>query len=218
MLGATDYTDVDGNSMVHGYSADELAPKTVDPPVSVSVAGQETERTTTPWDLGVEWLGGAGNHREFREGDRITELLRSHSHYEGVRKRLRELCGRMYIGNRFVKEVFDYKLNGIEGVGKYIADYSTLASAGTTGNLAVTYLGSHSVDAEVVDRYPNGDFEVQIVVTNSSSLQSATRPPVIGYEDWYQDTVGSATDAFSEMTGIGRTTSQTIVWTERVSQ
>lgn len=113
---------------------------------------------------------------------------------------------------------FDYELAGVEGVGKYIVDYSTLATFGNTGNLAVTYLGSHDVQVDVIDQHANGDFEVRIIAKNTSSLQSATRPPVIGYEDWYQDSVGAATDALSEFTGIGRTTSQTIIWTERIAK
>lgn len=36
----------------------------------------------------------------------------------------------------------------------------------------------------------------------------ATRLPVIGYEDWYQDAARAAIDRFSELTGIGRIMSQ----------
>ncbi len=70
--------------------------------------------------------------------------------------------------------------------------------------------------AETIAQNPDGSYEVQFTATNSSSLQSATRPPVIGYKDWYMGTVGEATNEFSELTGIGRTTSQTITWTETV--
>lgn len=111
---------------------------------------------------------------------------------------------------------WDYRLTGIEGVGKYIVDYSTLLTGGATGNLAVTFLGSHTVDWEVIGQRPDGGYEVRITAENSSSLQSATRPPLIGYDDWYLGTVGEATNQFSEVTGFGKTTSQTIPWTETI--
>jgi hypothetical protein len=39
---------------------------------------------------------------------------------------------------------------------------------------------------------------------------------VIGYDEWYQDSVGAATDWFAETTGFGGTTTQTITWTETI--
>lgn len=167
----------------------------------------------SPWDVGWEWLTGEGNSREFQEPDEFTQLLRQHPHYQEMRERLSAQYDSLYVTWR---DDFNYELSGVEGVGKYVVDYSTLLTGGATGNLAVTYLGSHSVEAEVIGQRPDGGYEVRITATNTSSLQSATRPPVIGYEDWYRHTVGEATNQFSEATSIGRTTDQTLVWTETV--
>lgn len=173
------------------------------------------EASMSPWDVGWEWLTGEGNSREFQEQDEFTQLLRQHPHYQDLRAHLSAQYDALHVEWESGEE-YSYELSGVEGVGKYVADYSTLLTGGVTGNLAVTYLGSHRVKAEVIGRRPDGGYEVRITATNTSSLQSATRPPVIGYQSWYRDTVGEATSQFSEATGIGRTTDQTLVWTETV--
>lgn len=167
----------------------------------------------SPWDLGWEWLTGAGNSREFQEQDEFTQLLREHPHYQELREWLRTEYENLHVD---WEQERPYGLSGVEGVGKYVADYSTLLTGGTTGNLAVTYLGSHAVNLKVVGQRPDGGYEVRVTASNASSLQSATRPPLIGYESWYRDTVGEATNKLSEVTGVGRTTNQTLVWTETV--
>ncbi|MBX3094846.1 MAG: hypothetical protein KF680_09980 [Cryobacterium sp.] len=171
------------------------------------------ESQITPWELGVEWLGGEGNSREFFEGDDFTELLRQHPHYQDTLADLSSIYNQLFIG---WEGSSNYRLRGVEGVVKYIEDYSTLLTGGLTGNLAVTFLGSHTVGLEVIGQRPDGGYEVRVTASNASSLQSATRPPVIGYQEWYMSTVGEATNQFSEATGIGRTTEQTITWTETI--
>ena len=172
------------------------------------------ESTMSPWEVGWEWLTGQGNSREFEEKDEFTQLLRQHPHYQELREELSQQD--LYVGWKSNGGEYSYALSGVEGVGKYVIDYSTLLTGGRTGKLAVTYLGSHSVDVEVIGQRPDGGFEVRITAQNTSSLQSAIRPPVIGYHEWYLDTVGAAINQFSETTGIGRTTDQTIVWTETI--
>lgn len=109
-----------------------------------------------------------------------------------------------------------YNLSGIEGVGKYVKDYSTLATAGQTGNLIYTYLGSHSLQYSVscVDVQARIAV-VTFMVHNTSTMQSATRPPVIGYQEWYQNSVGKMTDKLFK-SGAGSETEQWIEWTETV--
>lgn len=67
----------------------------------------------------------------------------------------------------------------------------------------------------VVGQSADGSYEGRFTSTNASSLPSATRPPAIGFQDRYKESVGAATDWFSETTGIGNTTSQELTWTEK---
>lgn len=53
-----------------------------------------------------------------------------------------------------------------EGVSKYIKDYSTLITAGKTGNIAVTYLGSYKLQWRAdVD---GNTTVIHVTVTNSN--------------------------------------------------
>ena len=83
------------------------------------------------------------------------------------------------------------KLGGIEGVGLYIRDYSTLITGGLTGNLAVTYLGSYNLDWVAKPNAENGTISVTFSIYNTSTMQSASRPPILGYLPIWQKTVGS---------------------------
>lgn len=185
------------------------------------------EYDMTPWNLGTEWLSGKGNSREFHELDAFTQLLRQHPHYEGLREQLHTLVQTeqlsigMSTNNSRDEDDFielgvqtNYGLSGVEGVGKYVVDYSTLLTGGLTGNLAVTYLGSHNVDLDVIGQNPDGSYEVRFTASNQSTLESATRIPIVGYDHWYQNSIGEATKQFTEATGFARTTEQKIIWTE----
>jgi hypothetical protein len=185
------------------------------PPEAPPFPLARSEAHLTPWQLGVEWVTGKGNDRDFVETDDFTQLLRTHPRYEQIRAELNERSDSLFVGANGDP---DYELAGWDGVGKYVQDYSTLLTAGASGNLAVTYLGSHRIHWEVVGQRPNGDWEIEFTATNSSSLQSATGPPVLGYEPWYRDSIGAATDNISEVFGIGRETTQTIKWTETIER
>lgn len=171
-------------------------------------------REITPFELGVEWLTGIGpRHRDFKDGDSFTELLRQHEHIQQAKQRIKEDI-------RLKKIVIDqeytdhYQLNGVQGVGLYLKDYSTLATGGLTGNLAVTFLGSYRMKYTITEITPT-KAKVVFVVTNSSSMQSASRPPVIGYLDVWKNTVGKKINESFE-TGWGSTTTQTITWYEEI--
>jgi RHS repeat-associated protein len=178
------------------------------PPIPPSPEGGDS---ATPWDVGVEWLTGEGprNH-EFREGDNFTELLQTHDHIEDVRL---SIAGRLKVRN-YRRGEEDYYLGGIQGVPKYFVDYSTLLTGGTTGNLAVTYLGSYDLDYFIVgvDSYA-GTAEVRFHVFNESILSSATHPPLIGYTNWYLETVSPFIDGLVQTGPMSRVT-QNFWWDE----
>ena len=166
--------------------------------------------TVTPFQVGTEWLTGKGpRHRDFTNGDLFTEMLKKHEHIEDTRN--------MIINNVMnggaLKGTNPYKLGGIEGVGLYIRDYSTLITGGLTGNLAVTYLGSYNLDWVAKPNAENGTISVTFSIYNTSTMQSASRPPILGYLPIWQKTVGSMINKKFKK-GWGSITSQSFRWTE----
>lgn len=174
----------------------------------------KSNQDITPFELGVEWLTGVGpRRRDFKDGDTFTELLRQHEHIQKTKQDIKKaiITGEAGVDKTQTRP---YKLGGIQGVGLYVKDYSTLATGGLTGNLAVTFLGSYRMKYTITEITPT-KAKVVFVVTNSSSMQSASRPPVIGYLDIWKNTVGKKiNDSFE--TGWGSTTTQTITWYEEI--
>ena len=167
----------------------------------------------TPFDVGVEWLTGNGaRHRGFEPGDTFTEMLKQHDH---VKETVSIGIDRLRNGGK-LKDVNSYSLAGFQGVGKYIGDYSTLATAGQTGNLAVTYLGSYNLNYSITDiDVERRTARIHFTVNNGSSIQSATRPPVIGYTKAWREGPGKwINDAIQ--TGPMSKTTQTIRWSTTV--
>lgn len=168
-----------------------------------------SNKEITPWQLGVEWLSGNGpRHRDFTNGDLMTEMLRKHSHVQVTRD---IILSKMALGKTSLNGSNSYKLGGIRGIGLYLKDYSTLLTGGRTGNLAVTYLGSYNL------KYTAAAYHNTIIVSfnveNSSTMQSASRPPVLGYLPIWQQTAGKIINEKFE-TGWGSKTTQSFNWTE----
>lgn len=161
-------------------------------------------------DVGVEWLTGTGpRHRDFTNGDVFTEMLREHGHVLTTKESIPGM-----IANGKMRGNAPYDLSGILGVGKYIKDYSTLATFGVTGNLAVTYLGSYNLEWRVT-AVNGSSATIQFMVENSSTMQSAMRPPIIGYWPIWQRTAGAwINETFSS--GPGSKTSQKFIWTDTI--
>jgi hypothetical protein len=135
--------------------------------------------SASPWQVGWEWLTGTGPRvHNFTDGDPFTELLRHHQHIQDL---INDVCN----GKIPSHGNFSYNLDGPQGVPLYLRDYSTLFTGGTTGNLAVTYLGSYGLSYSET----NGILDIQ--VTNTSSIASATHPPVIGYTNWWNNNIGT---------------------------
>ena len=171
----------------------------------------ESSHTITPYRVGVEWLTGKGErNRTFVSGDVFTEMLRDHEHISKLKKKISKLIASGILGSKSS----DYKLSGIGGVGKYIKDYSTLLTFGLYGNLAATYLGSYGVSWSVI-KIEGHKASVLFEVNNSSTIQSGTRPPVIGYTKMWQNTIGKKlNDMFSS--GPMSPITQKFVWVEKI--
>jgi hypothetical protein len=175
----------------------------------------KSSREITPFELGVEWLTGKGpRHRDFTGGDLLTEMLKKHDHIENVRRKIKDDSQAGQIDSVEHRERYD--LSSILGVGKYIKDYSTLLTFGLTGNLAVTYLGSYELYWKILSVDANKKTAVvEFRVENSSTMQSASRPPIIGYYPIWQNTIGKTINEAFE-TGPGSETTQTIKWEETI--
>jgi RHS repeat-associated protein len=133
--------------------------------------------SASPWRVGWEWLSGWGPRtHNFTDGDPFTELLRHHQH---VQQLIDEICS----GKRGPSGNDPYGLHGLAGIPKYFRDYSTLLTGGTTGNLAVTYLGSYDLSYSVTKGV------LAIHVYNPSTIASATHPPYFGYTPWWNKNI-----------------------------
>jgi hypothetical protein len=110
----------------------------------------------------------------------------------------------------------NYELGGLGGVPKYIRDYSTLLMGGLTGNLAVTYLGSYGLNYEVISiDEESGAAKVHFSVSNYSTIESATHPPVIGYTEVWRENIGTPLNKYFSTGAMSKTT-QTVDWTETI--
>ena len=67
---------------------------------------------------------------------------------------------------------------------------TSLLHGGVTTNIAVTYLGGYNA------RYQISGSALHVQVTNSSNIQSATHPPVLGYTRWWAENVGERLDSW----------------------
>jgi len=122
---------------------------------------------------------------------------------------------RVSAGN-YNPDEMDYYLGGLQGVPKYAQDYSTLLTFGQTGNLAVTYLGSYDLDYYVTNvNTESGSADILFHIANESTLASATHPPVIGYTDFWEETITPFTNNLVQ-SGPMSTTTQSFWWTETI--
>ena len=178
-----------------------------------AVAPNSAGNNTSAWQLGVQWLTGNGPRvQNFGDGDPLTQTLQQHSHIQDTRN----LIADNIANGGDLKGNNNYALGGLQGVPKYLKDYSTLATGGLTGNLAVTYLGSYNLSYNVTEvNFENHTATVQFHVTNDSTINSATHPPVIGYTQTWNTYIGQPLNNFFSSGPMSKTT-QNFNWTETI--
>ncbi|MEO6909147.1 MAG: RHS repeat-associated core domain-containing protein, partial [Abditibacteriaceae bacterium] len=174
---------------------------------------------TSPWGTGWEWLTGTGSRSHtFRGGDSFTEMLKQHKHIQDVRQEIdSRLSSCQHQNETSFSLQRNYGLGGINGVPKYLKDYSTLLTGGETGNLAVTFLGSYQLYVRVrsID-YASHTAQLDFHVTNNSTIASGLRPPVLGYTSWWKEHVGKGLNE-SRKSGPLSKTRQEFFWSERLN-
>jgi hypothetical protein len=161
----------------------------------------ESGNGNNPWELGWSWLTGKGPTSQcFGPNDDFTRVYREHEHTQEALAFFanRTRTGEYELGHTLK---YDYSLGGFDGAWKYLQDYGTLSTAGLTGNLAYTFLGSHQVRMTPIRKNADGSVVWRYTAYNESDIESATHPPVIGYTDWWSDSVGSLVDKIVGDTG-----------------
>jgi hypothetical protein len=168
---------------------------------------------TNPWELGIQWLTGTGPRNQFfGPNDELTQLYREHDHVQDVIGFFDTWTrnGEYEIGHSYK---YDYALSGFDGVWKYLKDYSTLLTLGSTGNLAYTYMGSHTVRMTPIRENADGSVVWRYTAHNESDIESATHPPVVGYTEWWSDNIGAPLNDWVGSSGPMSPTRQTIDFT-----
>lgn len=150
--------------------------------------GKGSNKDISPWEEGWDWLTGQHEPtRYFGSGDQMTEQLRTHEAVIEARtnatRAIKDSCARDSHSTEVGDEHgINYELKGIEGIAKYVRDYSTLATFGLTGNLTATFLGSYHGCWNAQMECCQGKAALHFHITNRSGLTSATHLPVLGYD------------------------------------
>jgi RHS repeat-associated protein len=181
--------------------------------------------SVNPFELGVEWLTGLGpRHRDFKDGDAFAEQMRSHNHIQTkIKEVTNAVTGKCNSDCKYTgpysppRSTSSYNLGGIEGVAKYLGDYSNLLTFGAFGNLSVTFTGSYGATFTVknIDCCKNSA-DLEIVMNNTSHAASALRPPVLGYTDWWQTHIAPLVNQLFQ-SGPGSPTTQKVTLTEKLT-
>jgi hypothetical protein len=151
--------------------------------------------------------------RYFTGSSQFTQDLARHHGIQAARDAAIELLssGTAEEGKEYD---FSYSLAGVMGAFKYIRDYAVISTGGMFfGNLSATFLGSYlgtykltNIDNEA------GTATITFHVWNHSSLESATRLPVVGYMKSFP--LRSLLE--SRETGWTRTVTQNFDWSETI--
>jgi RHS repeat-associated protein len=181
--------------------------------------------TVTPFELGIEWLTGLGpRHRDFKDGDAFAEQMRSHNHIQTqIREVTNTVTGKCNSDCKYrgpyspPRSTSSYNLGGVEGVAKYLGDYSNLLTFGAFGNLAVTFTGSYSATftAKNIDCCTK-TADLEIVLNNTSHAASALRPPILGYTDSWQTHIAPMVNRLFQ-SGPGSPTTQKVTLTKKLT-
>lgn len=183
-------TDIDQGRPLSSGSARgiQIARKSACDKVTNEQGSSTSNKDISPWKEGWDWLTGKHpGKRYFGLGDKMTEQLRKHTAVNKARTNALRLIKKACAIDSDSTELSDEdgienSLGGLEGVGKYLQDYSSLATFGLTGNLTATFLGSYHGCWSARMRCCDAKAAVHFHIENKSGLTSATHFPVLGYD------------------------------------
>ncbi|MFF9847670.1 ALF repeat-containing protein [Streptomyces litmocidini] len=150
----------------------------------------------TPFELGWSWLTGGGDRSQcFGPNDEFTKIYRDHPWTNEALGFFADMVrsGDYQLGHTYM---YDYSLAGFQGL-KWLRDAGATQPAdgfltGYTGNSAYAFLGSQQIRMTPIRKNADGSVVWRYTAYSEQSIESATRPPVIGYQDWYKETAGKA--------------------------
>ncbi|MFJ2825800.1 hypothetical protein ACIO7M_32500 [Streptomyces toxytricini] len=164
------------------------------------------ESNDNPYDLGFAWVSGLGSrHRDYHDGDEMTELIKSSVSMEQLRADTLAQWNRDGSGEGQVS----YSISEGGKVGALKKLFGTDLPAIATGDrehLGEAFMGSYSVKYDVKGQDPDGSLVVEYTLENDTSNESFLH--FVGYYDWLEKT--------NKEEGTFSTVSQTIKWTERI--
>ncbi|ROQ88996.1 hypothetical protein EDE04_7391 [Streptomyces sp. 2132.2] len=159
-----------------------------------------------PYDLGFAWVSGLGSrHRDYHDGDEMTELIKSSVSMEQLRADTLAQWNEEGSGEGRVR--YSISESGKVGALKKLlfTDLPAIAT-GDREHLGEAFMGSYSVNYDVKGQDPDGSLVVQYTLNNDTSNESFLH--FVGYYDWLEKT--------NKKDGTFSTVSQTITWTERI--
>lgn len=160
-------------------------------------------------------LGNGPQKRTFKDGDDFTEMLKKHSYLNDLRRKIvEEIVKPDEERTNNLPHQLNFGLEGIEAVPIFFRDVLTIITGGKFGNIGVTFLGSYNLTWKIVSLdFNNKTVVIEFYVYNKTTMQSAARPPVIGYWDVWKDGPGKWINESFE-SGWGSIKEQEFIWQE----
>lgn len=160
----------------------------------------------TPYSLGMDWVSGSGpRDREYHDGDRMTELIKSSVSMEQLRADT--LANWRKDGNDEGSVSYSISKGGKVGaLEKLVLTDIPAIATGDPDHLGEAFVGSYSLDYSVKGQDPDGSLVVEYTLNNKTSNESFLH--FIGYYDWLKKT--------NRDSGVFSTVSQQMTWTERI--
>ncbi|MFF8841259.1 DNRLRE domain-containing protein [Streptomyces sp. NPDC015127] len=185
----------------------------VEPLVPESVKGTESDPTAI--GLGFEWATDSGPRHRYLNGDnQFTKTLMDSRHVNETRQ---YVADQLTSGGIGVGEEKKYPYQLAAG-GDAVASAKMLFDD-FTSNQSAAFLGSYTLNFEVQSvNKKKGTMTVRFSIDNSSTINSATRPPPpVGYSDAWDDLVAGPLNDIYFATGDMSERTQYISWTEEIS-
>ncbi|MYW48215.1 hypothetical protein [Streptomyces sp. SID161] len=194
------FTDIDSTKRIgeDEYSALGLAMRGADP--------YPAHSSDDPYSLGWDWVSGDGSrHREYHQGDEMTELIRSSESMKQLR--LDTLDQFREKGRPEGDVSYSISSGGKLGALKKLVTTDIPAIAtGDEDHLGEAFTGSYNLHYTVKGEDPDGSLVVEYQLHNNTSNESFLH--YVGYYDWLEK--------FNRDKGVFSSVDQEIVWTERI--